>query len=389
VSRKRRLRRYLLVGIVLLAIIGGLGAIKACQIGRLVAFGEQMEQAGPPPETVGTTIAEAASWPVELSAIGTVTGRESVAIATETAGIVTKLGFDSGDQVRRGQMMVELESSSERAQLASAQARLELARVTVARSRALVADGAVPRAQLDQDETQLTAAENEVKALQTTLEHKVVTAPFAGRVGIREVKLGQYLAVGATVTTIDGGGVIFVDFSLPQEQLGAVHVGTPVRVAVRGQEPFDGTITAIDPAVDPATRSLALRASVSKHRGALRSGMFVDVTVVLPARQDVVVAPETAIVHAPYGDSVFVVEDKPPDAPGMRQTPEGKPVKIARQQFVRLGPARGDFIAVVEGLTANQVIVSAGGFKLRNGSPIVIDNSVTTKPELAPRPENR
>nr|MBA3538192.1 efflux RND transporter periplasmic adaptor subunit [Deltaproteobacteria bacterium] len=212
-----------------------------------------------------------------------------------------------------------------------------------------------------------------------------------GRLGISAINLGQYLNAGTTVATLDAvEGQVFVDISLPQEQLPGVTVGMPVRIMLRGDErPVHGVVKAISPTVDPSTRNARVRASVPNQDRRLRPGMFVTAELVTPKRTTVVTVPATAVIHAPYGDSVFIIEDKPRDAPGMRTTPDGKSVKIARQQFVRLGAARGDFVAIVEGLTAGQPIVSAGAFKLRNGSPIVIENAVRPTPQTNPHPENR
>jgi membrane fusion protein (multidrug efflux system) len=382
-------RRTAVVVIGLLLIIGSLGGLKYWQISTLMAAGESMQAAGPPPEAVGSAVAQTQSWPSELTAVGTITGIESVAVSNEQPGVVTKVGFESGDLVRRGQSLVELDAQVERAQLSAAKARRALARLTAERTRTLVAKSAVPRDELDRDETALAAANNEVKGIQAQIDHKVVRAPFAGRAGIRGVSRGQYLGPGTTVTTVESVAGLWADFSLPQEQLARVAVGMPVRVQLADQQALEGTITAIDSSVDPATRSVKVRAALRDQHASLRSGMFVTVTLELPARADVVVVPATAIVHAPYGDSIFVIQDKPPLSPGMSTTPDGRPVKIARQQFVKVGQARGDFVAIDKGLKPGQPIVSFGAFKLRNGAPIVIDNRVQPKLELEPHPEDR
>lgn len=388
-SRRIHWRRVLVVSVGLFVIIGGLAGLKFWQISTLMAVGEAMEKAGPPPEAVGSAVANKQSWEVTLHAVGTVTGVESVTVSNEVPGVVTRLRFESGDMVKEGQALVELDASVEQAQLASAKARRDLARINAERTRELVRKDAVTQQELDSDEAALEAAESDVQGVQAQIDHKVVRAPFAGRAGIRAVSLGQYLAPGTTVTTVDSIGDVWIDFALPQENLQRLRVGTPVRVALRGQPALDGAISAIDPSVDPQTRSIKLRASLKDKRVSLRSGMFVTVTVVLPAKTDVVAVPATAIVHAPYGDSVFLIEDKPPGSPGMATTPQGQTVKIARQQFVRLGQERGDFVAISEGVEPGQRVVSYGAFKLRNGSPIVIDNRVQPKAELDPRPENR
>jgi membrane fusion protein (multidrug efflux system) len=388
-SRRIHWRRVLVVSVGLFVILGGLAGLKFWQISTLMAVGEAMEKAGPPPEAVGSAVAQAQSWEVTLHAVGTVTGVESVTVSNEVPGVVSKLRFESGDMVKEGQALVELDASVEEAQLAAAEARRDLAKINVERTRELVRKDAVTQQELDSDEAALEAAESDVSGVQAQIDNKIVRAPFAGRAGIRAVNLGQYLAPGTTVTTVDSIGDVWIDFTVPQEHLPRLRVGTPVRVSLRGQPPLDGAISAIDPTIDPATRSIKLRASLADKRVSLRSGMFVTVEVVFPAKRDVVVIPATAIVRAPYGDSVFLIQDKPPGAPGMSTTPQGQPVKIARQQFVRLGEMRGDFVAVLEGLEPGQNVVAFGAFKLRNGSPIVIDNRVQPTAKLDPHPENR
>jgi membrane fusion protein (multidrug efflux system) len=384
-----RWRRTLVATAGLLAVIGGLAGIKACQISRLIAVGDTMKKAGPPPEPVGSATAEKRAWERTLEAVGTVSGVHSVTVANDAAGVVTRMLFESGAEVQRGQPLVELEANVERAQLDSAIARRDLARVTARRGRELQAARAIPQSELDADVAQLAASESDVASLQAQIDHKIVRAPFDGRAGIRAVNVGQYLPSGTTVTTVDSNGELWVDFTLPQEQLSQLHVGTPVTVALRGQPSEQGEITAIDPAIDPATRNVRLRATLPGRKSALRTGMFVTVTVALAKTSDVVIVPATAIVHAPYGDSVYIIADKPPGSPGMAQTPDGKQVKLAHQQFVKVGPARGDFVAINEGLAPGQHVVSIGAFKLHNGAPIVIDDSVKPKAELEPHPENR
>jgi membrane fusion protein, multidrug efflux system len=313
-----------------------------------------------------------------------------VAVSNEIAGTVSKIRFESGQIAREGQVLVELDAAVERAQLASADARRDLAARNAERSRKLAAGNVISRAQIDDVEAQLKTASTDSAALRAQLERKVIRAPFRGRLGIRAVNVGQYLTPGTTVTTLDAIGGTFVDFSLPQEELSSVAVGMPVRVTMEGaKEALTGTISAIEPTVDPTTRNVKLRAAIPELPGSPRPGTFVTVQVIKPTQATVVAVPATAIVHASYGDSVFVVEDKKPGSPGMDRTPDGKPVKIARQQFVRTGAMRGDFVAITKGVTPGQEVVSAGAFKLRNNAPVVINNTVQAKPELAPTPPNR
>lgn len=382
--------RWIVTIVGLLVVVGGLFAVKGAQIGRLIAFGKQAEADGFPPEAVATALAEEAEWDAVISAVGNVATIKGVALSTDVAGVVTRIRFDSGAAVKQGDVVVELDTSVERAQLGTAVARRKLAETTVERTRKLAGTGAITQAQVDADEAALQTAATEVETIQAQIAKKAIRAPFAGTVGLRSVNLGQYLQPGTPVAVLETSDALKVDFALPQQRLGEVAVGMPVRVSIEGvKEPLAGTIGAIDPTIDPTTRSVRLRADVPAAPDALRAGMFVQVAVLLPQKSRKVIVPATAIHRAPYGDSVFIVEERTPDAPGRATTPDGKPIKVARQQFVKLGPARGDFIAVDDGLAAKQEVVTEGAFKLRNHAPIVVDNTKKMTPELAPRPENR
>ena len=373
--------RYLVPVAVLVAIVAGLGALKFKQIQTLLQAKASAEQAGPPPEVVGTAVAGQDRWEGTLDAVGTVAAVRGVAVSNESPGVVTAIHFESGQRVRAGQVLVELDTSVERAQLASAEARKELADVSAGRSRALAQREAASKAQLDADEAQLKTSSADFGALKAQIERKTVRAPFAGRLGIRTVNLGQYLQPGTPVTVLESLGSVYVDFSLPQQYLGEVKVGTPVRVTLDGAGPggatLDGTVGAVDPTIDAATRAIKLRASVPNQKELLRPGMFVTVEVLRGERHEVVTAPMTAIVHASYGDSVFVVEDGP-----------GGEGKVARQQFVRTGAERGDFVAILDGVKPGQELVTAGAFKLRNGARVVVNNSIKPTPSLTPHVEN-
>ncbi|HEY7370949.1 MAG TPA: efflux RND transporter periplasmic adaptor subunit [Polyangia bacterium] len=374
----------------LVVVVGLLGGVKGAQIGKLIGMGKQFQAMGPPPEAVGSATAQAESWETGVSAIGSISSLKSVAVSNEVPGTVSKIRFESGQIAKEGQVLVELDAEVERAQMASVDARRDLASKTAERSRKLAAGNVISKAQLDDVEAQLKSTTTDAAALRAQVERKIIRAPFRGRLGIRAVNVGQYLTPGTTVTTLDAMGGTFVDFSLPQEELSSVAVGLPVRVTIEGaKEALTGKISAIDPTVDPATRNLKIRAEIPDVPGNPRVGMFVTVEVIKPTEAKVVAVPGTAIIHASFGDSVFVIEDKKPGSPGMEKTPDGKTVKVARQQFVRTGAARGDFVAITKGVTAGQQVVTAGAFKLRNNAPIVVDNSVQAKPELAPTPPNR
>jgi membrane fusion protein, multidrug efflux system len=375
--------RYLIVILGLVALIGGLVAIKGSQIGKLIGMGEAMKKAGPPPEVVGTTIAKKQTWENTLAAVASVVSAKGVALSNDAPGVVSRLHFDSGQTVKQGDILVELDTSVERAQLASLRAKRQLAEISTKRSKALATSGAVAQSQVDADESTFKSLTADAEALVAQINRKQIRAPFAGKLGMRQVNLGQYLAPGTTVTLLEAAKSAFIDFTLPQQDLPKLSVGMPVRALLTGSTTplAEGEISAIDPSVDPMTRAIKVRASLPGVDDQLRPGMFLRVQVVLPEKSDVVAVPQTAVVHASYGDSVFVGEDK--------AGPDGKPRKVAQQHFVKLGAARGDFVSVLDGLQAEQEVVTAGAFKLRNGIPLKVNNAGAVEPSLTPQPENR
>jgi membrane fusion protein (multidrug efflux system) len=384
--------RYFIAALGLLAVIGVLAALKVTQIASLIHMGQAFQKAGPPPEAVSTASAQQQAWEGSLSAVGSIAAAKGVAVSNDAPGVVSRILFESGATVKEGQTLLELDTSVERAQLASAKARADLAALTATRSRALVKSAAISQSTLDSDEATLKTATTDYNQIQAQIDRKIVRAPFGGRLGIRAVNLGQYLNSGTTVTVLEAIETVYVDFVLPQQRLADVKVGMPVRVVIEGLggDPQQGTIAAVDPEIDSATRAIRLRASVPNKQEKLRPGMFANVSVVLPDRPSLVVVPATALVHASYGDSVFVVEDKKDDAGSVVRGTDGAPAKAARQQFVRVGESRGDYVAILDGVSAGDTIVSAGAFKLRNGSGIVIHNDgVPQNPQLDPHPENR
>jgi len=382
--------RILLTIVGLVVLVGSLVAIKATQIGGLIKMGKAMEKAGPPPENVGSALAEQQSWGGTISAVGSITAAKGVSVSNEVPGTVFRISFESGKVAQQGQILVELDSSVERAQLASAQVRKDLATTNVNRSRALAKSNNIAQAQLDADESALKGAESDIATLNAQMEKKRIRAPFAGRLGIRAVNIGQYLNPGTSITTLEATDMVYVDFTVPQQQADTMKAGMPVKVTVEGaKEPLQGTVDAVDPAIDATTRAIKVRATVPNKEEKLRPGMFANVSVILPETGSVVIVPATGVIHASYGDSVFIVEDKKDESGNAVTGADGKPAKVARQQFVRVGAARGDFVAIREGVAAGQEIITAGAFKLRNGSGVNINNSVMPKPQLSPTPENR
>lgn len=383
--------RILLTIIALCVVVGALGLTKADQIGSLIAFGKQAKQDGPPPETVGSATAKTDQLRQTYDAIGSIASAQGVAVTTEVAGTITALEFDSGDVVKAGDVLVRLDTSVERGQLAQAKARLSLAETALRRTRKLVPSGAESESVLDADSSAYDTAKAEVATLRAQLAKKVIRAPFAGKLGIRMVDTGEYISPGTALTDLEGTDEVFVDFTLPQERLADLQIGMPVEVTVGTEHPRTvlGALRAIDPALQRSTRSLQLRATVPNADASIRPGMFVRVGVVIGEPVESVMVPQTAVVYASYGDSVFVVEPKPADDPGLRETKDGDPVLLARQQFVSLGATQGDFVAVTKGLEDGVQVVVAGAFKLRNGSPVVINNEGVPEPKREPEVANR
>jgi membrane fusion protein (multidrug efflux system) len=383
--------RYLLSILVLVGVVAALAGMKTAQISTLIGAGKKMAAAGPPPEIVATYISEKQTWEGTLSAVGSIAAARGVSVSNDAPGIVSRILFDSGGSVRAGQTLVELDTSVERAQLASARARRDLARVTLGRSQSLLASASISKAQVDSDQAQVETATRDAEALEAQVERKTVKAPFAGRLGIRLVNLGQYLNPGTPVTVLESTDLVYVDFTLPQQRLADVTLGMPVRVTIEGAggEPHEGSVSAVDPSIDSTTRTIKVRATVPNKGDNLRPGMFANVSVVLPQSGNFVAVPATSVIHASYGDSVFVVEDKKDETGAAMTGPDGKPAKVARQQFVRVGEGRGDFVAILDGLGERQEVVMTGGFKLHNGSGIAVNNEVKPTPQIAPNPQNR
>ncbi len=377
------LKVNLAVALGLVVVVGGLAALKGAEISVAMAAGKKAQNAGPPPETVNTFVAKEETWDVTLDSVGSVAAARGVSISNDAAGIVSRIHFESGETVRRGEVLVELDTRVERAQLAAARARKTLAAVTLERTSRLVATRSVPRDQLDADQSAMDQATADVAAVQAQIEKKVVRAPFAGKLGIRLINVGQYLPPGTPITVLEAPESIYVDFALPQQDLSRASIGMPVRLTsdagartaggdAAAPQTARGSLFAIDPQIDPSTRNIKLRASVPPKATWLQPGMFVRVAVIEPESARVVAVPATAVLHASYGDSVFVVEG-------------GK----ARQQFVRTGRSRGDFVAITEGVKVGQEVVTGGAFKLRNGARVTVSNQVGPTPQLAPHPPNR
>jgi len=373
-------KRIILTIVGLIVLIAVLGGLKSLQISRMIAQGKQF---APPPETVTTAVVHAKSWESFLTSVGSLKAVQGVIVTAELTGKVVHIAFEPGKMVQAGDLLVQQDTSSEVAQLRAAEATVALAEINLKRIKKLLGRETVSQSSYDDADAKFKQAVAQSDNIRAIIEKKTIRAPFAGRLGIRLVNLGQILNEGEPIVSLQSLDPIFVNFFLPQQQLAQVQPGLPVRVttdALPGQI-IEGKITAINAEVDAATRNIRIQATVANTEEHLRPGMFVNVTVVLPVQDKVLAIPATAVLYAPYSDSVFVVEEQ-------RSEKSSQPGKVASQQFVRLGEQRGDFVSVVSGLKEGETVVSTGVFKLRNGQAVVVDNTLAPEFKLAPRPDD-
>lgn len=369
---------FTVLGILLLS--GGLGGIKALQIKKMIDQGKAMTF---PPEVVTAAEVRKSSWESTLSGVGSLTAVQGVTMAAELPGKIVGIAFEPGTKVQAGDLLVKQDTSTEEAQLRSAEAQIAQARNNFNRIEQLYKRNAISRADFDNAEAQLKASKAQADAIRTAIAKKTIHAPFGGHLGIRLINLGEILKEGTPIVSLQTLSPIFANFQLPQHQLGRVAVGHLVRIhsdALPGKA-LTGRITAINPQVDSVTRNISIQATLENGEEHLRPGMFVNVQVVLPKENEVLAIPATAVLHAPYSDSVFVINERTDEQ-------SGQMVKVVSQQFVRLGEKRGDFISVLSGLSEHDHVVTTGVFKLRNGQAVVIDNTLAPAFNLAPRPED-
>jgi membrane fusion protein (multidrug efflux system) len=364
---------------VMLVLITALGFVKFKQVQSAIAAGAAWT---PPPEAVTSVVAQQEQWPGTMNIIGTVEAVHGVTVSADLAGIVDRINFDSGQSVREGAVLVELDTRQERAQLASLEAQRDLARVNYGRMQQLVNEGVISRVEYDQATAQQKSTEANVAEIRATIARKTVRAPFSGILGIRKANLGQYLASGGAIVPLQSLNPIYVDFGVPQQIAGQIRVGRTLRVTTEdlAGQVFTGRVTAIDSVVDEATRNIQVQATLSNPEGKLRAGMFVQVEAVTGATRSVITLPASAISYAPYGDSVFVITDL--------KDPKGHTYRGVRQQFVKVDGSRGDQVAVVSGVKPGDEVVSSGVFKLRNGAAVTVNNKVQPGNNPAPKPED-
>ena len=367
---------FTVVGIII--VVGALVGTKLNQFATMGAAGAAMVI---PPETVTAATARDDSWETSITATGTITAVQGVTVSAEMAGKVVKIAFESGSTVQAGELLVQLDTSVEEAQLRAADAASALAKLNLVRARTLRENNTNSQADLDGADAQAKQAEAQAENIRAVIAKKTIRAPFAGRLGLRQVNLGQYLETAKPIVSLQSLHPVYAEFSLPQQELGRLKTGLRVRLSTDAYpgRAFSGTLTAINPDLDQVTRSVRLQATFDNADHSLRPGMFARMEVLLPEEQTVLVIPATSVLSAPFGDSVYVIESKPAKE-------GGKAALTVRQQFIRSGSARGDFLSVESGLKLDDRIVSAGIFKLRNGMSVVESTNHTMKSSEAPRP---
>jgi len=371
-------KRLILMLIVVAALLTGLGFLKFKQVQSAMAAGAYT----PPPEAVTSVVVKREQWPSTTSVIGTMEAVHGVVVSADLPGTVAKINFDSGKAVHEGDILVELDTRQERAQLAALEAQRDLAKINYGRNEQLVKEGVISKSEYDTTSAQQKQTEANVGEIRATIERKIIRAPFSGVLGIRKINLGQYLSAGSAIVQLQSLNPIYVDFGLPQQALTQVHVGRSLRVTSEDLpgKAFTGRVTALDSVVDQTTRNVQVQATLPNPDGKLHPGMFVQVAVVQGEDRSVISLPASAISYAPYGDSVFVITDL--------QDKQGKTYRGVKQQFVKLEGSRGDQVAVVSGLNPGDEVVTSGVFKLRNGAAVQVNNKIQPGNNPAPKPED-
>jgi membrane fusion protein, multidrug efflux system len=362
---------------IVLVVIAALAGVKVTQIRTLMA---KAAATVTPPEAVSSAVAREEKWQDTLPAVGSIVAVQGVTITAEIPGTVREIAFESGAIVAKDDLLVKLDASSEEAQLRALEAQADLARTNLVRIQSLRTENTVSQSELDQAETSLKQYVANADNVRATIAKKVIRAPFAGRLGIRQVNLGQYLEAAKPIVSLQSQAPVYGDFSLPQQELARLKTGLPVRITTDTypDKVFTGTLTAINPDLDPVTRSVRVQATFENAERLLRPGMFARLEVVFPEQQPVLTIPATSVLSAPYGDSVYVIEPGINAAGGL----------VVRQQFIQVGRAKGDYVSVVSGLKPGERVASSGLFKLRNKMSVVESNDLTPKSDKKPTPSD-
>jgi membrane fusion protein, multidrug efflux system len=369
-------KRMFIVLLLMAALVGGLGFVKYRQVEAAIAAGASFQM---PPTSVTTVIAKSETWPSTLSVIGTGAAIQGVTVSADLPGTVDKIHFESGEAVHEGDVLVELDTRQEKAQLANTEAQRDLARIQYGRSEQLSTAGVISKSEYDNAAAQQKATEAQVNDVKAAIARKTIHAPFSGVLGIRQISLGQYLAAGQAIVSLQSVNPIYVNFGVPQQDTPKMKIGHSVRVTSTDLPGvgFAGRITALDSVINEQTRNIQIQATLANPGGKVRPGMFLQVEMPLGESRDVIPLPASAINYAPSGDSVFVVGD-------IKDEKTGKTYRGVRQQIVKIEGSRGDQVAIISGLKPGDEVVSAGAFRLRNAAPVLVNNSV--KPSNSPNP---
>jgi membrane fusion protein (multidrug efflux system) len=371
------IKRMLFMLVVVGVVLGGLFGFKAFVGGKIK---EAMASMADLPQTVSAAKAASSDWQPRIDAVGSLRAVRGADLSLEVAGVVEEITFQSGDEVQAGQVLLRLRDEDDVAKLQSLEATAQLARITYDRDVKQLKAQAISQAIVDNDEANLRNAKAQVAQQKAIVDKKTLRAPFAGRLGLRQVDLGQFLSAGTVIATLQSLDPIFVDFLLPQQAVAQLSVGQTVRVKVDaflGRE-FAGKITAINPKVETASRNIQVRATLPNRDQKLLPGMFATVELETGAPQRLVTLPQTAVSYNPYGSLVYIVDDK--------GNTGGKPHPVARQVFVTTGATRGDQVAILKGVSEGDTVVTSGQVKLRNGVPLAIDNRIVPTNDAAPKP---
>ncbi len=371
-------KRMILMLVVVLALVGGLGFLKYRQVETAIAMGASFQ---PPPTAVTTVIAQRVTWPSTLTVIGTAAAIEGVTVGADLPGTIDKIHFESGQTVHEGDVLVELDTRQERAQLANLEAQRDLAKINYGRSEQLVQAGVISRSEYDNAAAQQKATEAQVGDIRAAIARKTIHAPFTGVLGIRQVSLGQYLAAGQAIVSLQSINPIYVNFGVPQQDAPKMGIGHSVSVTSTDLpgKGFAGRITALDSVINEQTRNIQVQATLQNPGGKIRPGMYMQVELPLGKPRDIIPLPASAINYAPYGDSVYVVTEM--------KDPKGNTYRGVKQQVVKVEGSRGDQVAVTSGINPGDEIVSAGVFRLRNAAPVLVNNTVKPGNDPNPKPD--
>jgi membrane fusion protein (multidrug efflux system) len=372
-------KRMILMLVVTLAVIGGLGFVKFRQIQVAIAQGASFQL---PPTAVTTVVAKHETWPSTMTVIGTAAAIQGVTVSADLPGTIDRIHFESGQPVHEGDILVELDTRQERAQLANLEAQRDLAKINYDRAQELVRAGVISKSEYDNASAQQKATEAQVGDIKAAIARKTIHAPFSGVLGIRQVSLGQYLAAGQAIVSLQSVNPIYVNFGVPQQETQKVTLGRVLRVTSTDLPglAFPGKVTALDSVISEQTRNIQVQATLPNQSGKLRPGMFVQVDLPLGQPRQVVPLPASAINYAPYGDSVFIVTDM--------KDAKGNSYRGVRQQVVKIEGSLGDQVAITSGINPGDEVVSAGVFRLRNGAPVLVNNTVKPGNSTSPKPED-